>query len=125
MPNLKIWLQAARLRTLPLALSGILTGSAVAFRTGDFNLVILILALVTATFLQVLSNFANDYGDSQNGADHALRKGPQRTVQSGAIKASQMKSAMIFCGVLAFGFGLFMLFYVFKDNLTNTSPKPR
>ena len=66
----KSWLNAARLRTLPLALSGILMGSALAVFYGAFNLAVFILAVVTATLIQVFSNFANDYGDFQKGTDN-------------------------------------------------------
>lgn len=104
---MKHWLQAFRLRTLPLAVSSILVASALAAVSGD-NLrifhrpVVTWLALLTATLLQVLSNLANDLGDHQHGTDNADRVGPQRAVQSGAITPIQMKRAMIICGALAF-----------------------
>ncbi len=114
MANLKVWIEAARLRTLPLALAGIFTGSALAIREGSFNPIIFGLALLTATFLQVLSNLANDYGDSQNGADHAERLGPKRAVQSGIISSSSMKKAMIIMGIIAFVSGIILLLYSFR-----------
>jgi 1,4-dihydroxy-2-naphthoate polyprenyltransferase len=109
---MKPWLQAFRLRTLPLAVSSIIVGSALAYFAEQFVFdlgppppfrpSILLLALLTAILLQVLSNLANDLGDHQHGTDNADRIGPQRAVQSGAISPAAMKRGMIICGVLAF-----------------------
>ncbi|MBP7407120.1 MAG: 1,4-dihydroxy-2-naphthoate polyprenyltransferase [Flavobacteriales bacterium] len=105
---MKHWLSAFRLRTLPLAVSSILVGSALAllanhsWPTYRFSGAVLALALLTAILLQILSNLANDLGDHQHGTDNKERVGPQRSVQSGAISAAAMKRAMIICGVLAF-----------------------
>lgn len=71
---LKHWLAAFRLRTLPLALSGIVMGSALAVER--FRWEVFLGAVLTATLLQILSNLANDYGDSQHGANSADREGP-------------------------------------------------
>lgn len=94
MASAKSWIKAARLRTLPLASSGIIVGSAVAMFFQQFNLIIFILALLTATALQVLSNFANDYGDFQKGTDNAQRLGPKRTLQGGEITIEEMQWGM-------------------------------
>jgi 1,4-dihydroxy-2-naphthoate octaprenyltransferase len=91
----KAWLSAFRLRTLPLALSCIGMAGFLAAAANKFNGLIFFLCCLTTIFLQVLSNLANDYGDSINGADHAERKGPKRAVQSGAITADQMKKGVI------------------------------
>ncbi|MBL7951179.1 MAG: 1,4-dihydroxy-2-naphthoate polyprenyltransferase [Flavobacteriales bacterium] len=104
---MKHWLQAFRLRTLPLAVSSIIVGSAVAHQEQRlssylvFNPVVLLLAVLTAVLLQILSNLANDLGDHQHGTDNAERVGPQRAVQSGAITPRKMRRAMIICGLLA------------------------
>ena len=88
---MKHWLSAFRLRTLPLAVSSILVGSALASNWSDvqgwrqFSYNVLYLALLTAILLQVLSNIANDLGDHQHGADNNNRIGPERAVQSGSI----------------------------------------
>lgn len=95
------WIHAARPRTLPLALSSIIAGSGLASYTHAFRWPVFLLAMLTATLLQVLSNFANDLGDHQHGADNAGRIGPARAVQSGAIAPGAMKKAMIVSGVLA------------------------
>ena len=102
--NVSIWIEAARLRTLPLALSSIITGSALAQFDGAFNLRVLIPALLTAIFLQILSNLANDYGDAVKGTDNDGRVGPLRSVQSGAITQAQMRkgiACMTFAAILA------------------------
>jgi len=114
---MKHWLHAFRLRTLPLALSSILVGSAVAYNQGAFSWSIFLLALCTATLLQVLSNLANDLGDHQHGTDNADRVGPQRAVQSGAISPAAMKRAMVICGVLAFASGLALIIFAFGTTL--------
>lgn len=100
MSNTKAWLQAARLRTLPLSVSGILVGSFYAFSQGFFNWAILAFALVTTLGLQVLSNFANDYGDGVKGTDNEHRIGPQRAIQSGSITIEAMKKGIIITSVL-------------------------
>ncbi len=107
---MKHWLHAFRLRTLPLAASSIIVGSALGYffstnRIGPsyhFNFRVFLLSLTTAVLLQILSNLANDLGDHQHGTDNADRVGPQRAVQSGAITPAQMKRAMFVCGLLAF-----------------------
>lgn len=90
----KIWLQAARLRTLPLSFSGILTGTAMALQSNAFDGAIFVLALLTTLGFQVLSNFANDYGDGSKGTDNEYRIGPQRVMQSGLLTAQELKRGM-------------------------------
>lgn len=87
---MKHWIQAARLRTLPLSLSGVITGSFLAASKEMFRWDICMLALLTTVGFQVLSNFANDYGDGVKGTDNENRVGPQRALQSGAISPKQM-----------------------------------
>lgn len=108
--ELKAWIGAFRLRTLPLALSSIGMAGFLAAAAGKFNGLIFFLCCLTTVFLQILSNLANDYGDSVNGADHAGRKGPSRAVQSGVISASRMKSAVVLFAVLCIVSGLSLLF---------------
>lgn len=105
------------LRTLPLALSGIVVGSALAAFHGHFRVSILVLALITAVLLQVLSNLANDLGDHEHGTDNADRVGPQRAVQSGAISPAAMKRAMLLCGVLALLSGIALIVLAFGLSL--------
>ncbi len=108
------WIHAFRLRTLPLALSSIIVGSALAYATSkivnvQFNPIVFVLAMITATLLQILSNLANDLGDHQHGTDNADRVGPQRAVQSGAISSAAMKRAMYICCALAFVSGVALM----------------
>lgn len=94
-------------------------GSFLAANTGNFTWSIFGLAILTTILLQVLSNFANDYGDTQNGADSNERVGPQRAVQSGEITSSQMWKAIIVTASLAFVSGLVLLWVSFgRDYLT-------
>lgn len=111
--NAKPWLQAFRLRTLPLSLSCIVMGGFLASAAGAFRWDIFGLCVVTTIFLQILSNLANDYGDSIHGADSADRKGPSRAVQSGIISATQMRNAVIVFVVLCLVSGISLLFVSF------------
>lgn len=97
---MKKWISAARLRTLPLSISGIILGSLLALSEGYANWLIFVLAFLTTLFLQVLSNYANDYGDGIKGTD-AERIGEKRAVASGEISAKQMKSAVILFSILS------------------------
>lgn len=118
--NFKMWLETARPKTLPLALATILTGSALAYRDGQFSWGITLLCLLTATLLQVLSNFANDYGDHQKGADTAERIGPLRGIQQGAISAQQLKTALkvlVAAGLLSGGLLIFTAYQSMADLL--------
>ena len=72
-----VWLAAARLRTLPLSVAGIITGNAIASKEEKFSLGIFILSILTATAFQIISNFANDYGDWIKGTDNPNRVGPE------------------------------------------------
>ena len=115
MSEFKYWLAAARLRTLPLSISGIIVASCLAEYNGFFNWGIFILAILTTLSLQILSNFANDYGDGIKGTDNESRIGPERAIQSGMISPSQMldviKINIIICIVLSFGL-IFLAFGV-------------
>jgi 1,4-dihydroxy-2-naphthoate octaprenyltransferase len=102
MTKTKAWIHACRLRTLPLSLSGIILGSFVAKSKGFWDTKIFIFALLTTVLFQVLSNLANDLGDSQKGADNDGRIGPERAVQSGLISMKEMRSAVILLSVLSF-----------------------
>jgi len=107
---IKNWISAFRLRTLPLALSSIALGSFAAYETGVFSWTVFGLAVLTTVLLQILSNLANDYGDSKKGTDNEARVGPERAVQSGAISLTEMKSAIVICASLAFLSGISLIF---------------
>lgn len=116
MPKIKSWLKAARLRTLPLALSSILAGSFMAIYAGKYNWAVIALAGLTTILLQVLSNMANDYGDSQKGTDNHERVGPVRTVQGGEITHAQMKKGVVLVSLLTLVSGIALLYVSFPDN---------
>lgn len=100
-----------RLRTLFLSMSCIWAGLFAVQLQQKPSLSISIFTLLTALFLQILSNFANDYGDSVHGADHAGRKGPKRSVQTGTLTAAEMKKAIMVTAALAFLCGCTLLFF--------------
>ncbi|MGE5383196.1 MAG: 1,4-dihydroxy-2-naphthoate polyprenyltransferase [Omnitrophica WOR_2 bacterium] len=111
---MKNWIHAARPRTLPLAFSSTLMGSFLAWHDKPFKTAVFLLALLTTLFLQVLSNLANDYGDSVNGMDNAHRIGPQRAVQSGAITTKSMFTGIIITSLLALISGILLIAYGFE-----------
>ncbi|WP_330441711.1 1,4-dihydroxy-2-naphthoate octaprenyltransferase [Flavobacterium sp. C4GT6] len=118
MANAKAWFEAARLRTLPLSVSGILVGSFYAFSQGMVNWSIFGFAMLTTLGLQVLSNFANDYGDGVKGTDNENRVGPQRAIQSGAITIKAMKKGIIVTSLLTLGAAIALIYLSFgKENL--------
>ncbi len=113
---MKNWIQAARLRTLPLSLSGIIMGSAYAYHQGFYDYRILGLALLTTLGLQILSNYANDYGDGIKGTD-VNRIGEKRMVAAGVITASQMKKAVIITAIITLALALTLIYVAFgKEN---------
>lgn len=98
-----------RPRTLPLAIASISMGAFLAAANGVFNSTITALCILTTIFLQILSNLANDYGDSVHGADSVERAGPSRAVQSGAISKQEMRQAMGLFALLAMVSGLLLV----------------
>ncbi len=116
------WIRAARLRTLPLAVTCVLLGAAVALAEGldseglaRFHPVV-VGALVTVILLQVLANWANDYGDFAKGTDSAAQRG-DRALASGAITPSAMKRAVVSTASLAFIAGVFTLMLAFVPGM--------
>ncbi|MGV2989249.1 1,4-dihydroxy-2-naphthoate polyprenyltransferase [Vibrio sp. E150_011] len=116
--SIRIWLDAARPKTLPLALVSIVTGSALAFSKGAMSWSVALLALITATLLQILSNLANDYGDAIKGTDNDNRLGPMRAIQSGEVSQAEMKKAIGFNIILTVLAGLGLIFHAL-DSLQN------
>jgi 1,4-dihydroxy-2-naphthoate octaprenyltransferase len=109
---MKVWLLAARPRTLPAAVAPVLVGSALAFHAGHFRPLPALLCLVFALLAQVAANFANDYFDFVKGADGAARVGPRRAVASGLVSPEAMRRAtwgvcsaafLVGLGLLPFG----------------------
>ncbi|TAE21746.1 MAG: 1,4-dihydroxy-2-naphthoate polyprenyltransferase [Cytophagales bacterium] len=106
---MKSWIAAARPRTLPLALASIILGSFLAYASGGFNGRIALLACLTTIFLQILSNFANDYGDAVSGKDTAERVGPRRAVATGDISKEAMFRGIIVTSILSLVSGIWLL----------------
>ena len=117
--NLYNWLQAARLRTLPLSISGILLGSFIArwrlVHIGEnWDWRIFALAMLVTLLYQVLSNFANDYGDGVRGTDRFRDKNAEkRAIASGIISVKQMKMAVISTAILAMIMTMGLLYTAF------------
>lgn len=109
-----IWFSTARPKTLPLALASIIIGSALAYWAGKFDLITTLLAFITTILLQILSNFANDYGDHVKGSDTAERIGPLRAIQHGVITGEQLKMAVIILSALSFISGAALSFYAYE-----------
>ncbi|WP_108804346.1 1,4-dihydroxy-2-naphthoate octaprenyltransferase [Aquimarina sp. Aq107] len=111
MTKFKAWISAARLRTLPLSVSGIIVGSALA---GGFGVSIIFwLAIATTLGLQILSNFANDYGDGVKGTDNEDRVGPKRALQSGAISDKEMFVGIVLTSIITMFLAIFLIYVSF------------
>lgn len=116
---MKHWIQAARLRTLPLSLSGIIMGAFIAKwrlsqEGGVWDWRIFALALLVTLLYQILSNFANDYGDGVKGTDkNRIGEAENRAVASGKITATQMRNAVILLSILSFVATVALLYVAF------------
>lgn len=112
---MKNWIKAARLRTLPLSLSGIFIGGGLSLHFSKFDLGIFLACIFTTVALQVLSNFANDYGDGVKGTDKE-RIGPARMLESGAITPKQLKNAMVLWSILSFLGASYIIYHIYLNN---------
>lgn len=116
----KVYLKAARLRTLPLSVSGIIVGSFLAASHGYFNWLICALALLTTVGFQIISNFANDYGDGVKGTDNLDRIGPKRTIQSGEISPEQLLKTIKITSAITLFVVILLIYIAFgKDDFAN------
>lgn len=102
----KIWVAAARPRTLPAAVAPVIVGSALAWRAGSFSPAAAAICLVFALLVQIGANFANDYYDFVHGADTGERVGPRRAVAAGLVTPAAMRRAVGLTLGLAFAVGL-------------------
>ncbi len=119
MRKVKAWIGAARLRTLPLSISGILVGTSLANLEGHQDIVILLFCLLITILFQITSNFANDYGDGIKGTDDEYRLGPERALQSGALTAKELKWGIAVTALISLVVSITLLIYVFGwGNLT-------
>ncbi|CAH0991693.1 1,4-dihydroxy-2-naphthoate octaprenyltransferase [Sinobacterium norvegicum] len=113
--TVKAWFEAARPKTLPLALASILTGSSLAAWQQQFSWPLAAGALVTAMLLQILSNLANDYGDAIKGTDNDNRLGPDRAIQSGSISPKAMLQAIAVTVALTLSSGIALIIFAFNN----------
>lgn len=118
--KVKSWLEAFRLRTLPLSVSGIIMGSFIAKSKGYWNLSIFIFAILTTVLFQIVSNLANDLGDSLKGTDNENRVGPARTVQKGEISVNQMKTAVFMFSLFSLISAAYLIFISSKGMTLET-----
>ncbi len=118
MIRVKAWINAARPRTLPLSVSGILVGTGLASLYVDIDYIIFTLAILTTVGFQVTSNFANDYGDGVKGTDNDNRIGPKRALQSGLLSRKALKRGIIYSVLLDICLVIALLYAAFgRDNL--------
>ena len=90
---LRCWIEAMRLRTLPVSLAGVIAGTACAIMIGSFSVVPAVVCMLFAVLAQISSNFGNEYYDFENGVDRKGREGFRRGVTEGEISPKAMKSA--------------------------------
>ena len=109
------WINTARIETIPLSISGIIIGSFYSFYLNKFDIIIFLLAILTAISYQVLSNFANDYGDGILGTDDN-RIGPKRSIASGQISVSELKKGIIISVFISISLSYFLIKYSFGTN---------
>ena len=115
MQKVKYWIQAARIQTLPLSISGILVGSSFAYNINSFDNIIFFLSIITAISFQVLSNFANDYGDGILGTDNQ-RIGPDRVIASGKLSLKELKKGIVINVFISITFSYSLIKYSFKSD---------
>ena len=109
MKQIKIWIEAIRLRTLPVSVSGVLIAVALAKFNGAFRLLPSLLCVAFAVMAQIVSNLANEYFDFKAGTDKKGRVGPRRGVTEGDFSPATLKRAMVGTLIATCAVGLSML----------------
>jgi len=104
-----VWVQAARPQTLGAAVAPVVVGTAMAVEAGAFHAVSALCAALGAVFIQIGTNFSNDYLDFVKGADRESRRGPTRATQAGWVSVKAMRRATILTFTLAFASGLYLI----------------
>lgn len=107
------WFESVRWRTLPLATAGTVVAGGLALAYGVFSLPVLVLTVLTAALLQVLSDYANDYGDFEKGTDNERRTGPRRALQRGTMTKDKMRLALMVVGAATFVSGVALIVTAF------------
>ena len=116
MKQIKVWLKAVRLRTLPLSVSGILIGNSLCFQDPKFSGILFVLMLFTAISFQIISNFANDYGDGVKGTDNDNRLGPKRVLQQGLLSREILKKGIVIISLISLLLAFVLIFLAFGSN---------
>jgi len=105
----RIWVMAARVRTLPAAVAPVLVGTSLALGAGHFRALAFVAALLGAIFIQVGTNLSNDYSDARRGADTEDRLGPVRVTAGGLVPPRQVLLATYASFGLAVAFGAYLV----------------
>lgn len=108
---IKSWIEAMRLRTLPVSVSGVLLAIGFGYVFNNCNHTAVLLCLIFAVLAQVASNFANEYYDFKAGLDRKGREGPRRGVTEGDITPHAMKSATYITLALACCIGCTLIYF--------------
>lgn len=109
----RIWVSAARLRTLPLSVAGIVAGNALAVQYHNFSWGLFGSTLLTAVAFQILSNFANDYGDGIKGTDNENRVGPKRVMQQQLLSKNVLFRGIILTAIMSLGLAILTISFAF------------
>ena len=107
--KLKVWIAAARPRTLPAAVGPVVIGAAMAYDDACFDVPVLAMTFLAALLIQIGTNLANDYYDFVKGADKVDRVGPVRATQAGLVTPAQMKAAFLLTFAAAALTGLYLV----------------
>lgn len=108
---IKVWIEAMRLRTLPVSVAGVIAGCACAIHIGSIDVVPALLCLIFAVLAQIAANFGNEYYDFKNGIDRKGRAGFRRSVTEGEISPLAMRTATYLTLAAAVAVGCSMLYY--------------
>lgn len=109
--KIKPWIEAMRLRTLPVSIAGVVTGGSVAIANHGFKPIPFLICLIFAVLAQIVSNFANEYFDFKNGLDKKGREGFRRGVTEGDISPKAMRNATFGLLVVACAIGCSLIYY--------------
>lgn len=117
------WIEAIRPRTLPLAAAGSIVAAGIAAAKSSFRVEVFVLMLVVSVALQIIANFADDYGDLAHGLDDDSRIGPRRGMQRGVIAVRTMKTVLALSCVATFLLGCLLLFVALGAPSFTLDPK--
>ncbi|MDE6403979.1 MAG: 1,4-dihydroxy-2-naphthoate octaprenyltransferase [Muribaculaceae bacterium] len=109
--NIKAWIEATRLRTLPVSLAGVVTVLGYNLIYNNVKWVPLVICALFALLCQIASNYANEYFDFKAGRDRQGREGPRRGVTEGDITPSAMKRAVFVTLAVAACLGLSLIYW--------------